>query len=128
MVGGVSADKKLSDENERVYLTGAERILVERCRQINREGYTPEHDREHHHPAEFVEAAIAYMSPNDGVAVWPWEPKGFKPEVTHRDLDGVPGNLRHGSVRDLVKAGALIAAAIDSLVDQPDTPSSGGDA
>jgi hypothetical protein len=95
--------------------TGAELIVAERQRQIEREGYTPEHDRDHHHAAEFIEAAIAYMSPNDGAAIWPWEPDGFKPEVTHHDLAGVPGYLRHGSIRDLVKAGALIAAAIDRL-------------
>jgi hypothetical protein len=99
--------------------TGASLIAAERRRQIDAEGYTPAHDREHHHPAQFIEAAIAYMSPNDGAAIWPWEPTGFKPEVTHHDLDGVPGYLRHGSVRDLVKAGALVAAAIDALRNPP---------
>jgi hypothetical protein len=94
---------------------GTERIAAERQRQIEHEGYTLDHDADHH-AAELVEAAIAYASPNDGAALWPWDPAGFKPEVRAADLAGVPGHLRHGSVGDLVKAGALIAAAIDRLL------------
>lgn len=84
---------------------GAELIADERRRQIDAEGWTPEHDDAHKH-GELVEAAECYsyaartgtLHPPRG---WPWEPSWWKPT----------GN----PVRDLVKAGALIAAEIDRL-------------
>lgn len=103
-------------DTDRDISTGIEHIARARQRQIDVKGFTVEHDVHHHHPAEFVEAAIAYASPNDGISLWPWEESGFKPEVTLDDLRGIPGHLRHGTVNDLAKAGALIAAAIDRLL------------
>jgi hypothetical protein len=93
--------------------TGAEAIAAERQRQIHEEGYTPEHDA-HHDLRNLTAAARAYLitgsDPNlrgsrstshvRASRVWPWEPDGFKPDY---------------GLRDLVKAGALIAAAIDRL-------------
>lgn len=82
---------------------GAALIAAERQRQIDAEGYTPEHDW-HHSRQEFVDAAEAYLTHASGMAAsecllgWPWDAPSFKPSDTRRDL---------------VKAGALIAAAID---------------
>ena len=91
--------------------TGAYCIVTERQRQINDEGYDKKHDM-HHSPKEFVNAAIAYAIYEDEAYVncdenvtcyeklWPWEKQYFKPKDKKRNL---------------IKAGALIAAAIDRL-------------
>lgn len=87
--------------------TGIELLMDERNRQITEEGYTHEHDSQHN-SQEFIGAAIAYAvaslrgaSYSSGLKWWPWEETGFKPSMDER--------------RNLVKAGALIAAAIDRL-------------
>ena len=117
--------------------TGIELIAEERQRQIDVEGYTKEHDMLHDE-REFRNAAASYMMPNsirptldvtdkldvqpsyaviydhyssDGTLhklrvlppyIWPWNEQSWKPTPLDR-------------VRELVKAGALIAAAIDRL-------------
>lgn len=82
---------------------GATSIAIERQRQIETEGYTTEHDADHS-VSTLVNAAEAYLG--WGLKTWPWSEKDFKPDPTD---DG----MYHR--RDLVKAGALIAAAIDRL-------------
>lgn len=99
--------------------TGIELIAEERKRQIEKEGYSALHDS-NHKPSEFIRAAEAYIEAatidadgkkdNDvltqmykdgkGLNIWPWGMATFKPTTAKRDL---------------VKAGALIAAAIDRL-------------
>ena len=90
-------------------------IAAERRRQIEVEGYTPAHDAEQM-PGHLIHAAWCYLGDltvggadfteaehfevPDG---WPWEAGAWKPTP---DDD----------VRQLVKAGALIAAEIDRLV------------
>jgi hypothetical protein len=101
--------------------TGVELIAEERSRQISQEGWTPEHDDEHRN-AEMANAAACYArmphapyvtgimpasprSPEQRVVIphrWPWDAEWWKPCPTDR-------------VRELVKAGALIAAEIDRL-------------
>lgn len=83
--------------------TGVELIAQERTRQIRGEGYTREHDASHHQ-GDLADAAIAYLLTDSRLTVryWPWDPSSFK-----------PGDRR----RDLVKAGALIAAALDAMGD-----------
>ena len=58
----------------------------ERERQINSEGWTPEHDDEHIHE-ELVAAAICYLLGNlygntkqNVPSLWPWDEKYWKPE------------------------------------------------
>nr|WP_183448463.1 DUF4406 domain-containing protein [Microvirga lupini] len=86
-------------------------VLAERCRQVEKEGRTLEHDDEHD-AGELAAAAAAYAlnaagqlnphSQGDGghaqPMCWPWEPEFWKP--------GIPR-------RDLVKAAALILAEIE---------------
>lgn len=78
--------------------TGASMIADERQRQIEEEGWTPEHD-DQHEDLELLYAAEAYMFGDPDA--WPWEEDSFKPT---------------SKIRDLVRAGALIAAEIDRLL------------
>lgn len=79
-------------------------IAAERRRQIDVEGWTPEHDDEHvdgqmaHAAAAYAErSAIPHPSPPYW---WPWDKKWWNPE---------------GRRRMLVKAAALIVAEIERL-------------
>lgn len=94
-------------------------LLAERQRQMSEEGWSLKHD-ETHAPAELAAAGAAYAaSAAAGVLVfpktmwsatefrrwiverlWPWFADGFKPKDPRRDL---------------VRAGALIIAAIERL-------------
>lgn len=104
--------------------SGAGLIADERRRQIEAEGYTLEHD-DAEKPGALALAAIAYAtcaasSPNIRYAFrahadagqrlqyWPddWEASAFKPS---RD------DSADSRIRELTKAGALIAAEIDRL-------------
>jgi len=87
---------------------GSELIELERERQIHTEGYWPEHD-DLHTDYSIVQAAICYATPTERRKMvgpipflWPWENRFWKPTPNDR-------------VRELVKAGALIAAEIDRL-------------
>lgn len=94
---------------------GAELIAAERERQITEEGWTPEHDDEHT-DSELIGAAISYALESYSIglldddddddhgfmpASWPWDAEWWKPSSD--------------AIRNLVKAGALIAAEIDRL-------------
>lgn len=86
--------------------TGAQLITEERNRQIEVEGYDKEHD-ENHDIDTFVKAAISYAivdlkgsEKKYSYAWWPWEEIYWKPK---------------DRLRNLIRAGALIAAAIDKL-------------
>ena len=83
---------------------GAERIAAERQRQIEVEGYDLEGDRLQ--GEALAAAAACYATPEKDrdlfPALWPWDWEAWKP--TDR-------------IRDLEKAGALIAAAIDALLE-----------
>lgn len=80
-------------------MSGAELIAAERRRQMDVEGWTPEHD-DAHDGGELVNAALAYCM---GLfSCWPWDTAWWKPSPDDR-------------VRELVKAGALIAAEIDRI-------------
>lgn len=102
---------------------GADLIAAERRRQVEQEGWTPQHDAEHADDAMACAAAV-YALPagrrgsrsvphpgNNGDRgdawrhvpyQWPWAPEWYKPTPDDR-------------IRELVKAGALIAAEIDRL-------------
>lgn len=87
-------------------MSGIERITAERQRQIEVEGWTPEHDDEHV-PSALTAAACCYAyaafdaDPSNVPGDWPWSARWWKPS--------------DDPIRNLVKAGALIAAEIDRL-------------
>lgn len=93
-------------------MSGIERIAAERRRQIEAEGWTAEHDDEHD-CGELVSAATCYAAAaqaraNDSTTacpsiaeLWPWSLRWWKPSPD--------------PIRNLEKAGALIAAEIDRL-------------
>lgn len=106
------------------FATGVELIAKERARQISKEGWDDAHD-DTHMDGELAVAAIAYaMTPlqrkakreyrcigeddrmTTGIQTllsffWPWDDERWKPA--------------RNRIRDLTKAGALIAAEIDRL-------------
>jgi hypothetical protein len=102
---------------------GVRRIAEERQRQIEKEGWTAEHDAKHT-SGDLALAACCYASPvplfvedRRVMAVlyvdpWPWDP-----ECDRRPKDGnrlrPPTEEEH--LRGLVKAGALVAAEIDRI-------------
>jgi hypothetical protein len=86
-------------------------IAVERERQVNEEGWTPEHDDEHLCDA-LAAAAACYALPSglrlarNGIPIdWPFEPEAWK-----------PASVIGERIDELVKAGGLIAAEIDRLL------------
>lgn len=88
--------------------TGVELIAAERARQIDVEGWTLEHDAQHTGRGMAIAASCYALPPSmrrysaEGVPrLWPWTPEWWKPSDDR--------------VRELVKAGALIAAEIDRL-------------
>ncbi|EPA0356999.1 hypothetical protein N0573_00645 [Pseudomonas aeruginosa] len=85
-------------------------VQAERRRQVEAEGWTPEHDDEHSH-GQMARASACYAlagssAPNDGTAAllvslaWPWDEQWWKPSTARRDL---------------VKACALVLAEIERL-------------
>jgi hypothetical protein len=89
-------------------MRGIELITEERQRQIEVEGWTPEHDSEH--TDESITCAAScyalpqrYRTMDNGVPFgWKWSKEWWKPTPENR-------------IKELVKAGALIAAEIDRL-------------
>jgi PAS domain-containing protein len=88
--------------------TGAERIAAERQRQLDVEGWTLEHDDEHD-DGELVQAAIAYAFVGAGAD--PQVARFDFPRGWHSDW----WKPSDDPIRNLVVAGALIAAEIDRL-------------
>lgn len=92
--------------------TGIERIAEERKRQIEKEGWSQEHDSAYGN-SELVKAAVCYAfdefdrGPRNSAfgvltKLWPWDWKWWKPTPYNR-------------IRELEKAGALIASEIDRI-------------
>lgn len=89
-------------------MNGIERIAAERQRQVDKEGWSPDHDDEHKR-GEMGKAAVCYalhacafplqQGMDDFDARWPWGNHWWKPS--------------DDPIRNLEKAGALIAAEID---------------
>ena len=109
---GMAVSNKQIEEKD--MKTGVEWIAEERQRQIEVEGWTKEHDAEHTNDS-LAFAAVCYAIPSESrhysycplrkervPDFWPWDKKWWKPCPENR-------------IRELVKAGALIAAEIDRL-------------
>lgn len=105
---------------------GIGRIAAERRRQIEKEGWTAEHD-DAHRPGSLAAAAACYALPHDceirvdamawnsAPAQWPWARTWWKPAPIERLERNVYQPSTEGRIRELEKAGALIAAEIDRL-------------
>ena len=101
-------DHTPADRQATLDLSGAQLIMNERNRQISAEGYTLEHDDAHDNHA-LMHAAGAYldatlfpkMFAKFPPPCWPWEREDWK--------------ITDDPVRNLTKAGALIAAEIDRI-------------
>jgi hypothetical protein len=109
-------------------MNGAELIAEERKRQIEKEGWDSEHDVQHTQ-GELAMAAACYALGREQVFVgfnaeckpqtfdpWPWW------DTYYRYSDGPPARYKawdkrgtHPRLRQLVIAGALIAAEIDRI-------------
>lgn len=89
--------------------TGIEMIAEERQRQIDIEDYTAEND------AQYIDGELALAAASYALAehnrkrnfraaptIWPWHERDWKPNPENR-------------ARELIKAGALIAAELDRL-------------
>jgi hypothetical protein len=115
-------------------MSGLDKIAEERQRQIEEEGWTPEHDDKHESGAMALAAACfatpvkLYQRNDTAVGLtftdpWPWEMKWDKRLIFGSNRDN-PGNVRpHPQTYNdaerielLTKAGALIAAEIDRLL------------
>lgn len=86
---------------------GIDLIAAERTRQIVELGWSDQHDDEHPR-GELSCAAICYAAEPGARAdlvdeFWPWSCDAWRPSPQNR-------------IRELVKAGALIAAEIDRLI------------
>lgn len=93
---------------------GIQRIKAERIRQLEKEGYTPAND-DLYVEGDLLKAAVVYAMAgfalvygveeravdNLQLEMWPWNPSTYKPSKD--------------AIRNLEKAGALIAAEIDRL-------------
>lgn len=104
-------------------MNGIQLISAERQRQIEVEGWTPEHDA-NHSDGSLIAASVSYslfaaMTPDSREEVraqqktlncaprhWPWHKDWWKPGAD---------NSNASRIRELVKAGALIAAEIDRI-------------
>lgn len=106
-------------------MNGVERIAAERQRQVDVEGWTPEHDGEHDDGSLtsaarcYAHTALCQMNsdmptntpPGDG---WPWTRTVVAYDFTRESVrDGWKPST--DPIRNLEKAGALIAAEIDRL-------------
>lgn len=96
-------------------MKGGVMIMAERARQVEGEGYSKSDDAEHRY-GQLIMAAVAYanaayrqvlnptVKPKElAFCQWPWSPEAWK-----------PGD----KIRNLVKAGALLAAEIDRILDE----------
>ena len=107
----VKAEQALAAERERDAAASKQAwvdVLAERCRQIEVEGWTPEHD-DCHRDGSLAKAAYCYAwaacglgmeSPPPAPPGWPWAGTWWKPRDTRSNL---------------VRAAALLLAEIDRL-------------
>jgi hypothetical protein len=97
----VCGSRDIDDDAE---MNGAERIAAERKRQIEEEGFTAEHD-DCLGAGVLAAAAACYAVPalTEKAWLWPFDRLWWNPTPDNR-------------IRELEKAGALIAAEIDKLL------------
>lgn len=95
--------------------TGIELIAIERQRQIDKEGWSLGHDKANHKRDELARAGATYAMPfrfrellkNGKPKLFPFGVTSWKPSPRPLTMEG--------RRKELIKAGALIAAEIDRL-------------
>ena len=105
-----------SEGGRRIY-SGISLILRERERQKTEEGYELTHD-DLHIDESLARAAAHYALPYCNPTLWPesWNPSSDKKlSSQRRGLEPLTKETMPHRIRDLVKAGALVAAEIDRL-------------
>lgn len=107
--------------------TGAELIAAERQRQIESEGWTPDHDDEHDN-GELAYAGAAYAV-NYANNQWKLDEvnglekyQSQEPDENWPEAWGERYWKPKDRIRDLVRAGAFLAAEIDRLQRQASVP------
>ena len=97
----------MTDQTNKSLTKAAQDVLAERQRQVEKEGWTPEHDDQHGDGSMAFAAAayavFAHAGPGVSTSLWHWTGWGeswFKPK-----------SPRH----DLIRAGALILAEIERM-------------
>lgn len=101
-------------------MTGIALITKERDRQITEEGFDPAHDRCHADNELAIAAACYAVNGIPGVSVYEYGTADCFP--WHEEFDK---RKKHGRLRSLVIAGALLCAEIDRLIAEE---GEGGDA
>lgn len=125
LLGQIDAEQDGARLSDAPY-DGVDHINIERIRQKTVEGRDAEHDRQYV-AGELARAAACYALPMsdprrtdatifggapDG---WPWDRKRWKPAHVYDDGRGNPVVEPEARIRELEKAGALIAAEIDRI-------------
>jgi len=100
-------------------MNGVRVIEAERTRQVQVEQYFPPNDLMHNQ-GELARAAACYAIPHHlrGSYVqllWPWNPANYKPAKVDSSMGLWTREAADERIRELSKAGALIAAEIDRL-------------
>jgi hypothetical protein len=104
-----NTNEKKDTPKSPIFKSGVSLITEERQRQVNVEGWSEKHD-DYQVEEELAFAAATYATPSGSRVylhsgkpnTWLWEKEWWKPSPENR-------------IRELVKAGALIAAEIDRL-------------
>jgi hypothetical protein len=111
-----------------LYSEGASRIYGERTRQIREEGYDGLHDQNVNSNSQLAIAGALYAFPgkirdkyfarihtqSGPPIIWPWKhDDSWKPAP----IPNSPSDAIKNRIRELEKAGGLIAAEIDRLLD-----------
>lgn len=108
-------------------VTGVDLIADERARQMSAEGWSPEHD-DGHDGGELAMAAACYAAPDrlyveerhansvGFIDPWPWDETDDKRPRNGNMLVHNWTASPQARIRQLAKAGALIAAEIDRLI------------
>lgn len=126
-------------------MSAIEEIAAERIRQITAEGWTPEHDVEHHADGSLALVAALYASPISlyrveiegtsmrGVDPWPWKVTRYGAgrgddyvDLSYQVNDG-DKRAKHDRRRRLVIAAAFIVAEIERLDAQAQRPAHAAD-
>lgn len=101
---------------------GVSRIAAERSRQVEEEGWSPNHDKNEHPDGELIKAAICYAAKaadievreRETISSGPMEASYYDPWPWDRKYDK---RIKHDKIHCLEIAGALIAAELDRLLE-----------